>query len=133
MIHLDVKPSNIVIVDGTAKLIDFGGMLDTRDSGNQIIAGTYKYLSPGMYTTSFTKILERVSSCKIEEYTPEIDIWALGLVFIELLCGTSDIWPHVDANQNDILAYIKNGEHFKKIPHTTSSSVIDLIQSCLQL
>ena len=83
VVHRDIKPSNILIgPDGEPKLLDFGiaKMLDPdnmpyaaprTDSGVRLM--TPEYASP-----------EQVQGVNI---TTAVDIYALGLVLYELLCG----------------------------------------------
>ncbi|MEI7989527.1 MAG: bifunctional serine/threonine-protein kinase/formylglycine-generating enzyme family protein [Chloroflexota bacterium] len=78
-IHRDVKPANILITeDGAPMLADFGvaKILDL-DEGNTLTGtgmgvGTPKYMAPEQW-------LNRVS--------PQTDVYALGVVFYELLTG----------------------------------------------
>jgi len=85
IVHRDIKPSNILInYDGIIKIADFGEskklnsindvILDNEDNKNsnmEVIRGTKLYLSPQVIMG--------------EEYSFETDVWALGIVFCELL------------------------------------------------
>jgi len=79
VVHRDLKPSNVLVArDGTVKVLDFGiaAMLRTdvtklTVTGSPI--GTYQYMSP-----------EQVRGGRI---TPRTDLYALGCVLHELLCG----------------------------------------------
>jgi serine/threonine-protein kinase len=79
VIHRDVKPANILLSDdGRVLVTDFGiaKVLDEPDltRTNQLI-GTVKYLSP-----------EQVTGSPIDART---DIYALGAVLYEILCGSA--------------------------------------------
>ncbi len=79
VVHRDVKPSNIVLgADGTAKLTDFGiARLADATAGLTLTGhtvGTAAYLSP-----------EQVRG---EKVTGAGDVYALGLVLLEVLSGT---------------------------------------------
>jgi serine/threonine-protein kinase len=78
VIHRDVKPSNILLrADGHVKVADFGiakagASTDLTRTG--VVMGTAKYLSP-----------EQVSGAPADAAS---DIYALGIVVYEMLCGT---------------------------------------------
>lgn len=84
--HLDLKPENVMIrnpsePDETATLIDFGIAKVDRaavDANVTMIAvgGTVRYMAPEQF--------EGVN-------TPACDVYALGLIASELLCGKPDI------------------------------------------
>jgi serine/threonine protein kinase len=77
VIHRDIKPSNIMLApDGTAALTDFGlakGTGYSRLTQPGQIVGTLDYLAP-----------ERIRG---EDATPASDIYALGCVTFEAVCG----------------------------------------------
>jgi serine/threonine-protein kinase len=79
IVHRDVKPSNILLrADGHVKVADFG--IASTGAGNEdltrtgVVMGTAKYLSP-----------EQVSGAPADAAS---DIYALGIVVYEMLCGT---------------------------------------------
>lgn len=71
VLHLDVKPSNIVAVDGVARLIDLS--LARRPGRCAPGYGTVGYLSP-----------EQLVGARV---TPAADVWGLGLVLYESATG----------------------------------------------
>ncbi len=85
VIHRDLKPANVLVVqrDGraTPKVIDFGisravsGLLGPAGGPSAVgrIVGTYLYMSP-----------EQAQGDEVDTRT---DIWSLGAVLCELLCG----------------------------------------------
>ncbi|MCC7486156.1 MAG: protein kinase [Burkholderiales bacterium] len=74
VIHRDIKPANILVSEGTnIKVADFGSAL-LRSAGNSDqIVGTPSYMSP-----------EQMSG---RELTHHSDMYAMGVVLYELLCG----------------------------------------------
>lgn len=76
IIHRDIKPANVLIAnDGTARLTDFG-VARSRGSNltdSDVIVGTFEYLSPELLRNEPASTLS--------------DIWALGVMFFEMLAG----------------------------------------------
>ncbi|MCX5400825.1 serine/threonine-protein kinase [Streptomyces sp. NBC_00102] len=79
VIHRDLKPSNILVArDGTVKVLDFGIAAILRTDVTKLTAtgtpiGTYQYMAP-----------EQVRGGRT---SPQTDLYALGCVLHELLCG----------------------------------------------
>jgi len=76
IVHRDIKPDNIVIAKGgLVKLMDFGlaKTADNRLTGGNVVMGTPSYMSP--------------EQTRGEDVDQRTDIYAIGLVFHELLTG----------------------------------------------
>ncbi|MFI1467088.1 protein kinase [Streptomyces wuyuanensis] len=79
VVHRDLKPGNVLVArDGTVKVLDFGIAAILRTDVTKLTAtgspiGTHQYMAP-----------EQVRGGRV---TPRTDLYALGCVLHELLCG----------------------------------------------
>lgn len=93
MVHRDIKPENIIITpDGTVKLIDLGVAkvgreIDSLKTMTNTVFGTPGYISPEQAADSST-------------VDTRSDIYSLGIVFYEMLCGHS---PYVGKTSDKIV------------------------------
>jgi serine/threonine protein kinase len=74
ILHLDLKPSNILIQNERPIICDFGFSVDIKERGrtSTTIAGTRPYSAPESFRG---------------EYSFQSDIWSVGMVFLEILTG----------------------------------------------
>ncbi|CAN0507318.1 unnamed protein product, partial [Ectocarpus sp. 12 AP-2014] len=79
-IHRDVKPANVLLGPGGARLVDFGSTIDDReDECGGRMHGTVRFMSP-----------ERLCA---RPYRPSSDLWAAGLTVASAALGENPV-PH---------------------------------------
>ncbi len=94
ILHLDVKPANIMILpSGDIKIMDFGLAQQVKSDKSHVsldkIAGTPLYMAPEQLDPSTER--KRVSSAT--------DVWALSVIIYEMLQGKS---PFRGSNELDV-------------------------------
>ena len=76
IIYRDLKPENIMVLEnGYIKFFDFGTVKEVNNNNNRTktFIGTISYMAPEIFTG--------------QGYSFPIDIWALGIMMYEFLCG----------------------------------------------
>ena len=120
IMHLDVKPANIIIrkTDDKAILIDFGTAKQYDSEGTQT-STTPVGLSVGYAPIEMTK------PGGVQTFSPETDVYSLGATLFYLVTGQNP----PDASER--MEMIMEGEKFQ-LPESISSSTIEVIEQSMQ-
>ena len=91
IIYRDLKPENIMIKEnGYIKFIDFGTVKELRDRTTTFV-GTYSYMAPEIFRGT--------------GYSFQIDMWSLGIMMYEFLCGKLPFGDKLDEDEDDAMKY----------------------------
>jgi serine/threonine protein kinase len=87
IIHADISPSNLLLTtSGEVRVADFG--IARREGGGYgIVEGKWAYMAP--------------EQARGEPLTPRSDVFALGVVLYELICGAHPFGRQVTAEERD--------------------------------
>jgi serine/threonine protein kinase len=101
IVHLDLKPANILMLYGVPQLMDFG-LARTLDPGVSARpatsqAGTYHYMAPERFANDYAGTLG--------EQAYQSDLWSVGVIFHQLLTGKL---PFPESNIALVAGQIKN-------------------------
>jgi serine/threonine protein kinase len=107
VIHRDLKPANILLTkEYMVKIADFGWASIMQNKNTTItVAGTYQYLAP--------EIIEQ------KGYSTPVDVWMLGVIFYEMICGKTPFEPRKLGPRDDFLTPLIKNIRSKK-PEFTS-------------
>ncbi|KAF9617940.1 hypothetical protein IFM89_039233 [Coptis chinensis] len=130
-VHRDIKPDNILLVSSSSdssltnvipKIADFGLAKrlkkEVKKNKPVCITGTPFYMAP--------------ESICCNEYKPHSDVWALGIVVLEMLTG-QEAWSFdVDDDSVDcLLSRIGFSDELPSIPSKLSTEAKDFVKRCL--
>ncbi len=87
VIHADISPSNLLLTtSGEVRVADFG-IARREGGGHGIVEGKWAYMAP--------------EQARGEPLTPRSDVFALGVVLYELICGKHPFGAQVTPEQRD--------------------------------
>ena len=79
MIHRDIKPENLLLdYNDQVKISDFGWAAHSNTKRRRTFCGTLDYIPPEM--------------CAKETYNEMVDVWGLGVLCYEFLCGKAPFY-----------------------------------------
>eukprot|EP00924_Labyrinthula_sp_SR-Ha-C_P001153 maker-scaffold_7-snap-gene-15.40-mRNA-1 protein AED:0.04 eAED:0.04 QI:124/0.5/0.33/1/1/1/3/0/533 len=103
-IHHDIKPSNILLTyPGFVKLCDFG-LASTRDELHAL--GTERYMSPEHMKKNLFYEADDQESAVLVDYGSKTDVWAAGIVLLEILLGFGPLKELRDMSTQTFNRYI---------------------------
>jgi hypothetical protein len=108
IIHRDVKADNILIVNGVAKLADFGiSYAHSQAVGlrrrPKSFRGSAYWMSPEVAVLSDPKLVDQT-------YTATVDCWSAGCTLIELMEGEPPLYSHEPMDAVAAFAAMADGE-----------------------
>ncbi|CAI2162738.1 18464_t:CDS:2 [Funneliformis geosporum] len=109
ILHRDLHSKNVVILNGSAKITDFGNSksLETQTNIHNDVFGMIPYLAPELFKSN--------NHCSAS-YSVKSDIYSLGVLFWEISSGNI---PFVNISYGlELSLKIINGEREKEIPNT---------------
>ncbi|XP_055715110.1 aurora kinase C [Phlebotomus papatasi] len=115
VIHRDIKPENLLLgYKGELKIADFGWSVHEMNSMRTTLCGTLDYLPPEMIQG--------------KPHTKTVDLWNLGVLCYELLCGEAPFMAEGYAE-----TYKKISRLDYKVPPYVSKPAVHLMSQLLVL
>lgn len=131
IVHRDIKPSNILLqASQKARLLtsDFSSAVDkvtlSKNSGTSfygengptIAEATLEYAPPEVLLSISSEKLDDEKAIPYDLRRPEsYDIWGVGMVFLELLLGTPDVF-HVDQRTEALITKLLQRKNMNTVP-----------------
>jgi len=113
VIHRDIKPENLLLgINGELKIGDFGWSVHAPGNRRKTMCGTPDYLPPEMVLG--------------KEHSKKVDLWALGVLTYEFLCGA----PPFESSGNNA-TYKRIAKVDLHVPSSVSPEAKDLIERLL--
>jgi serine/threonine protein kinase len=116
ILHLDVKPQNVLMSTDGCKLIDFGTSKFFFEADKSIsVRGTPRYMAP---------------EAAMGEFSPASDIFSLGITLLHMLMGRPP-WDHVPGDDNVFMMRLARDPTLRpEIPEWIDRPLRSLLQLC---
>ncbi|KAI7875466.1 Pkinase-domain-containing protein [Lichtheimia hyalospora FSU 10163] len=113
--HRDLKPENILVFDNgrTVKLADFG-LATTEPITSDYGCGSTFYFSPECQGDLRKTSSQRRSAARVGYATAPNDVWALGVILINLAAGRNP-WRQASLTDETFCAYLADPNFLLKI------------------
>jgi hypothetical protein len=119
--HCDLKPENIAISDAGLKLVDFGLAIDVTGEIPELIVprGTMPFIAPEVISLA-------------SEWDPIAgDLWQVGAILIEMLCGNHSLVKLMKWKRNDLNSLQHLAEHAEDLrvrfnENTKQSTLVEI-------
>lgn len=113
VMHRDIKPENILVgIHGEIKISDFGWSVHAPNNRRNTMCGTLDYLPPEMLKPGSQENF----------YNEKVDLWSLGVLMYEFLCGEA---PFEDT---PVMTQRRIARREMKVPSYVSPEGRDLIE-----
>lgn len=118
IIHRDLKPANILMKEGVLKIADFGFSISAKEAmrPSKYNVGSPLYMAP--------------ESLRRNEYSFKSDIWALGVIYFEMVFGHP---PWRAKNEKELLKKIESENINSLINGSINQQSRDFIVRCLTI
>lgn len=131
ILHLDLKPPNFVLVDGSLKLIDFGIAKEVQADMTHIMnennVGTLDYMSPESVVEYKTADLS--SSTQAHKLGRSSDVWSLGCILYQMVYKTP---PFKKLSLGQKMAALMDPKLVVKFGPCEDPALLQVMKACLQ-
>eukprot|EP00798_Chlamydomonas_sp_ICE-L_P017650 gene17650-23995_t len=135
MMHRDIKPENIFLSrKGKLRLGDWGLAINFEEELPFSRSGTLDYMAPEVLKNPASQLQESpsvelslLSAKNIKPYTSKVDIWAVGVLAYELVCGKP---PFEVEDESQTASLIMYSDHLK-FPLACTAEWCDFVKCAL--